>query len=455
MADRFAIAVVLAVCAALAGAGSASAAPGALNVLLAENCPHPPVRNAIAAQPGVANVTSFNMNTGTPTAADLATRDLVVSGADCSMYDNAALWGDRLAAYVDGGGAVLQAAYDNYDAANSHPTGRFESDGYPPLLLGPNQNDPVTLGPSLVPNSPFLQGIGAFSSTGNTTTPLAPGATLLARWSDGRNAIAIKGRVVATSAQIQEASATPSVARLARNVGNVIRRYRLSVARTGSGTGTVSSVPGGISCGLDCSENVPFANSVTLTAAAGAKSVFLGFTGACTGTAGCTRRIESDLSVVANFASTARCGNRQTGTAGADTLTGSIRGDRLVGRRGNDIVSGLAGDDCLGGDSGGDRLSGGAGVDSISGGSGGDRASGGPGRDRVSGGSGNDRLGGGAAGDRITGGSGRDRVSGNSGNDRINVRDRRRDRVNCGSGFDRVKADRRDVLARCERVSRR
>jgi hypothetical protein len=455
MARRLAITVVLAGCMALAATTTSQAVPGALNILLAENCPYAPVKDAIAAQPGVANVTSFDTNAGTPTAADLATRDLVVSGADCSMYDDAALWGDRLAGYVDGGGAVLQAAYDNRNVPNAHPTGRFESGGYPPLLLGPNDNDPVTLGPVLVPNSPLMQGIGAFSSTGNTTTPLAPGATLLARWSDGRNAIAIKGRVVATSAQIQEASATPSVARLARNTGNFIRRYRVSVAKTGAGTGTVSSVPGGISCGLDCSENIPFANSVTLSATAGAKSVFLGFTGACTGTARCTRRIESDLSVGASFASTRRCGNPQTGTSAADTLTGSIRGDRLLGRRGNDVLNGLAGDDCLGGDSGSDRLSGGSGADSASGGGGGDRVSGGAGRDRLSGGSGNDRLGGGSGGDRLTGGSGRDRVSGNSGNDRINVRDRRRDRVNCGSGFDRVKADRRDVLVRCERVARR
>ena len=331
----------------------------------------------------------------------------------------------------------------------------------------------MTLGPILVPSSPLLQGIGAFSSTGNTTTPLAPGATLLARWSDGRNAIAIKGRVVATSAQIQEASATPSVARLARNTGNFIRRYRVSVVKSGAGTGTVASAPGGISCGPDCSESIPFANSVTLSATAGPKSVFLGFTGACSGTAACTRRIESDLSVGASFASTARCGNPQTGTALADRLTGSIRGDRLVGRRGNDVLTGLAGDDCLLGEAGRDRLGGDAGVDFLSGGSGGDRASGGAGRDRVNGGSGGDRLSGGAAadrlsgdsgndrltggrgGDRLTGGRGRDRVSGNPGNDRINVRDKRRDRVNCGTGFDRVKADRRDRLVGCEKVSRR
>jgi hypothetical protein len=260
------------------------------------------VKAALEAEAGVATVTSFDTSVATPTAAELAGRDLVVSASE-GQHGDPALWGDRLADYIDGGGAVMQTAYDNSNFGTSYPTGRFQSGGYPPLLIGPPDNDPVTLGPVLVPNSPLMQGIVSFASNDNTTTPLAPGATLLALWSDGRNAIATKGRVVAASASIQRAESLPSLARLARNTGNFIRPYQVTVNKTGSGTGTVTSAPGGISCGNDCSESIPFANSVTLTATAGPGSIFLGFSGACAGKAPCTKTIESDLSIGARFAS--------------------------------------------------------------------------------------------------------------------------------------------------------
>lgn len=78
--------------------------------------------------------------------------------------------------------------------------------------------------------------------------------------------------------------------------------YRLSLAFAGSGTGSVS---GGISCskgGICQAAQLPAGSEATLTAAAGADSVFTGWDGACSGTApSCTVAMTGDRSVTAAF----------------------------------------------------------------------------------------------------------------------------------------------------------
>jgi uncharacterized delta-60 repeat protein len=75
----------------------------------------------------------------------------------------------------------------------------------------------------------------------------------------------------------------------------------LTLTRAGSGSGTVSSAPAGISCGPICSaayENVP----VTLTATPSVGSAFAGWSGGgCTGTASCHLQLSSDRAVSAIF----------------------------------------------------------------------------------------------------------------------------------------------------------
>ncbi|PPK76059.1 putative repeat protein (TIGR02543 family)/RHS repeat-associated protein [Methylobacter tundripaludum] len=134
----------------------------------------------------------------------------------------------------------------------------------------------------------------------------------------------------------------------------------LNVSKAGSGTGTVTSVPAGIDCGITCStiyspklaaqyddsrktrehedgddddghkhddehehDHGKPAASVTLTAAPATGSTFQGWTGACTGTAAtCTVTMDQTKSVSANFAlmqmtlSVAKTG---TGTGGTIT----------------------------------------------------------------------------------------------------------------------------------------
>ena len=196
-----------------------------------------------------------------------------------------------------------------------------------------------------------------------------------------------------------------------------------------------------------------------------------------------------------------RCANRLTaGTAGRDTLVGTVFGDRIAGGAGGDIIEGLAGRDCLFGQSGSDEVTGdrhndvvrggpgndrafgdsgrdivggGAGSDHVRGASGHDRTSGGRGPDFLDGGSNNDVMSGGAGRDRLRGGPGRDLLLGGpgpdwietgaatngvragTGDDRIFSVNGRRDTVRCGAGSDRVSADQGDLVsANCERVAR-
>ena len=227
---RLAFVLIVGSCGLLSAAASTNASPAGLHILITGNCFNEavtPLATAIDAEPGVAGVTTFDTSTGTPTAATLKAQNLVVSlGDDCEAYADQATWGDRLADYVDGGGTVLQAAYDNWDAAgegaNAYPTGRFASGGYAPFELGPNDNQATTLGQVLKPKSPIVKGLGTFATTDNTTDALASGATLLAKWADGRNAIAVKGRVVSTTASADDSSARPDLARLAVNTAKLL-----------------------------------------------------------------------------------------------------------------------------------------------------------------------------------------------------------------------------------------
>jgi hypothetical protein len=81
-------------------------------------------------------------------------------------------------------------------------------------------------------------------------------------------------------------------------------RYTLSVNKSGAGAGTVTSIPASINCGSTCT-STPFPSTtlVTLTATASAGSAFTGWSGACTGTAGCTVTMSQTRNAIATFAS--------------------------------------------------------------------------------------------------------------------------------------------------------
>jgi hypothetical protein len=69
------------------------------------------------------------------------------------------------------------------------------------------------------------------------------------------------------------------VARMTPDLLAISSNYGLMVNKTGTGSGTVTSNPGGINCGTDCSANFAVATNVTLTATATNGSTFNGWSG--------------------------------------------------------------------------------------------------------------------------------------------------------------------------------
>lgn len=102
------------------------------------------------------------------------------------------------------------------------------------------------------------------------------------------------------------------------NVGNT---YQLSVSKAGTGTGTITSLPVGISCGTTCSSSYTNGTTIILTAGPEFGSSFSGWSGACTGThPTCQIALTGPQSVTANF-------TMAVNLPGAPTGVSAVAGD--------------------------------------------------------------------------------------------------------------------------------
>ena len=105
--------------------------------------------------------------------------------------------------------------------------------------------------------------------------------------------------------------------------------HALSVAKSGEGSGTITSDLGGIDCGAVCSTTVEDGSQVTLSAVAEPGSVFEGWSGAgvdCVGTSPCTLTVSGDTIVVATFRLTPKTLVVSLDGTGAGTVTSSPDG---------------------------------------------------------------------------------------------------------------------------------
>jgi fibronectin type 3 domain-containing protein len=85
--------------------------------------------------------------------------------------------------------------------------------------------------------------------------------------------------------------------------GSPAGSFTVTVAKTGTGAGTVTSTPAGITCGADCSEPYVTGTLVTLSATPTTGSTFSGWSGGgCSGTAACSLAGNSAVTVTATFA---------------------------------------------------------------------------------------------------------------------------------------------------------
>jgi len=113
------------------------------------------------------------------------------------------------------------------------------------------------------------------------------------------------GWVGACSGSATTCMVTMSQARSVTATFQAIPPVTHDVAATVVGSGTITSGPSGINCGSDCSETYAAGTVVTLTATPASGQQFLGWGGACSGTATtCDVTVNQAISVTATFQAT-------------------------------------------------------------------------------------------------------------------------------------------------------
>jgi hypothetical protein len=202
----------------------AAASPGAYRVLflnaVSDGClGDTGVQSGLAGMPHVAAVDGFDASAGTPSVAQLESYDMVVAHSDCGGWNDSAAAGDNVADYANHGGVVVEFAYSMEDFLGDQLAGRWQSEGHSPYIPGNNDNNDVTLG-AFDASSPLMAGVNTLTSPGCNVAPtLAPGATRVAQWNNGQEAVALKGKVVGVTASIDDfgCSGTGDYARLTYN----------------------------------------------------------------------------------------------------------------------------------------------------------------------------------------------------------------------------------------------
>jgi Ca2+-binding RTX toxin-like protein len=189
----------------------------------------------------------------------------------------------------------------------------------------------------------------------------------------------------------------------------------LRVRKVGNGGGTITSAPGGVNCGPDCTQTYEVNATVTLKATPRLHSFFRGWTGGgCRGRGDCVVKLTAATTVRARFVRPTCLGQPAT-RVGVGAFDGTDRDDVLVGTAGPNRINGRGGDDRICSGAGNDVVDGGPGDDTVQAAGGKDLSEGGPGRDVLDGGAGEDRLIGGTGADELSGGPGDDALNGGPG----------------------------------------
>ena len=133
----------------------------------------------------------------------------------------------------------------------------------------------------------------ATGSTIDSPPVIAEDGTLYVGSNDGRI------HAIYTSSPGLANSSWPMYHRDVRHTGRVAPI--LTVTKSGSGTGTVTSSPAGIDCGTACTFAFDAGATVSLTPVPEPDSVFTGWTGACSGKGPCSVVMNGNISVGASF----------------------------------------------------------------------------------------------------------------------------------------------------------
>jgi uncharacterized repeat protein (TIGR01451 family) len=176
------------------------------NVLLLAAADVTQIQTILESFPELGAIDYFDARVAVPTVGDLMAYDTVVVISNESFADPAAT-GDVLADYVDSNGTVVQTVPTFFDPFGNGwgLAGRWVTDGYSPLIGTGDWFADASLG-SFDASHPIMQGVDAATDFFRQIVDLAPGANLVASWTDDEF-VATKGRVVALNTFISDGNA--------------------------------------------------------------------------------------------------------------------------------------------------------------------------------------------------------------------------------------------------------
>jgi lysozyme len=136
---------------------------------------------------------------------------------------------------------------------------------------------------------------------------------------------------------------TCDVTALGAKTASAVFGFPVELERQGSGAGTVTSSPSGLSCGATCTATFAAGSTIDLTATPDSASAFTGWSGGCAGLAHtCAVSISAPTTVGATFSSTVSVEQDGMGTAfgwGKAALAGAIGGSYRWDRRAGATIS--------------------------------------------------------------------------------------------------------------------
>jgi hypothetical protein len=112
-------------------------------------------------------------------------------------------------------------------------------------------------------------------------------------------ATAIQGETVMIGARFSTIGA--NAAQGAAYVFRVVPTYEMTVSKSGTGTGVITSSLPGIDCGITCTAAFAIGEVVTLTAVPDSNSIFSGWSGTCSGLNDCVLTMTQTQQVTATF----------------------------------------------------------------------------------------------------------------------------------------------------------
>jgi len=173
------------------------------------------------------------------------------------------------------------------------------------LNLGPQNATGVTFADTLPNNVSFVSATVSQGSCVQSIGIMTCNVGALASPFDFTVSIVVTPTAAGTLINTMNVTANETDPNPANNTATqattVVPIFKLTVTKTGNGSGTVTTSDGGISCGTTCSATYLSGAVINVGETSDANSVFTGWSGACTGTSACAITMSADMTVTANF----------------------------------------------------------------------------------------------------------------------------------------------------------